>query len=133
MWRSRRSLAGLAGARAIIIIIAAVAAGAYWHDRGAHQRQQRAAELTGGDPARAPELMRHYGCVACHTVRGVAAPGGLLGPNLSDPEKLLTRKPQELIAYIVDPKSANPKSVMPRTGISEMEASDVVAYLLSLR
>jgi mono/diheme cytochrome c family protein len=111
----------------------ALAASAYWLRGQAHQREQRAAELSGGDPARAPELMRHYGCVACHTVRGVAAPGGLLGPNLSDPEKLLTRKPQELIAYIVDPKSANPKSVMPRTGISEMEASNVVAYLLSLR
>ena len=109
----------------------ALAASAYWLRGQAHQREQRAAELTGGDPARAPELMRR--CVACHTVRGVAAPGGLLGPNLSDPEKLLTRKPQELIAYIVDPKSANPKSVMPRTGISEMEARDVVAYLLSLR
>jgi mono/diheme cytochrome c family protein len=116
-----------------IIAVGALAATAYWLRGQAHQRELRAAELTGGDPARAPELMRYYGCVACHTVRGVAAPGGLLGPNLSDPEKLLTKKPQELIAYIVDPKSANQKSVMPRTGISERQARDIVAYLLSLR
>ena len=66
-------------------------------------------------------------------MRGVAAPGGLLGPNLSNPEKLLTRNPQQLMDFIVDPKAANPKTVMPMTGISRSEARDVAAYLLSLR
>jgi mono/diheme cytochrome c family protein len=114
-------------------VIVAAGGGTYWLYSKAQARQKAAAELTGGNPKLAPEILRRYGCVACHNVRGVPAAGGLLGPDLSNPEKLLTRKPQDLIDWIVDPKAANPKSVMPMTGISQSEARDVVAYLLSLR
>ena len=123
----------IAGLTALIIVVVIGAAASYWMRTKASEREQQAAGLTGGNVARAPEILRQYGCVACHTVRGVAAAGGLLGPNLSDREKLLTKKPQELIAYIVNPKASNPKTVMPTTGISEPEARDIVAYLLSLR
>jgi mono/diheme cytochrome c family protein len=116
-----------------LIVIGATAASVYWLRARAYQGEQRAAELTGGDPGRGPEMLRQYGCVACHTVRGVAAPGGLLGPNLSNPEKFLTRNPQQLIDFIVNPKATNPKTVMPLTGISEAQARDVAAYLLSQR
>jgi cytochrome c len=127
----RLSPARLAGIAMMLVVIAA--ASIYWLRAKAYERQQKAAELTGGDPTRAPEILRQYGCVACHTVRGVAAAGGLLGPDLSDPEKLLTKNPQALIDYIVNPKELNTKTVMPRTGISRAEARDVVAYLFSLR
>ncbi len=115
-----------------LVLAGATAATVYWLRARAYQCEQRAAELTGGDPGRGPEMLRQYGCVACHTVRGVPAPGGLLGPNLSNPEKLLTKNPQQLIDFIVNPKATNPKTVMPLTGISKEEARDVAAYLLSL-
>ncbi|MGG7379224.1 hypothetical protein ACQ7B2_10875, partial [Escherichia coli] len=86
---SRVAVSVQKGANKILVIVAlialilggATAASVYWLREGAYQREQRAAELTGGDPGRGPEILRRYGCVACHTVRGVAAPGGLLGPN----------------------------------------------------
>jgi cytochrome c len=126
------------GLIALLVMAAAASGGAYLWKAEAKARE-KAAELTGGDPSRGPDLMRRYGCAACHTVRGVGSVGGLVGPNLNDVKKqiyiagVLTNTPQHLIAWIFDPQAANPRTAMPVTGISEAEARDVAAYLLSLR
>src|SRR5579884_3808674 len=44
--------------------------------------EQRAAALTGGDPAAAPAEIEYYGCASCHVVPGVAGANGLIGPSL---------------------------------------------------
>ena len=33
--------------------------------------EQSAAAMTGGDPSRAPALIRHYGCGSCHLIPGI--------------------------------------------------------------
>ncbi|MHC2018166.1 c-type cytochrome [Methylobacterium sp. CM6247] len=91
--------------------------------------------LTGGDPARAPALMITYGCAGCHDVPGVAGPSGRVGPPLRGLAErvyiggVVTNTPENLVRWIVDPKSLNPRTAMPITGISETQARDIAAYL----
>jgi cytochrome c1 len=63
----------------------------------------------------------------------------MVGPELGNLARrvyvggVLTNTPDNLIAFIIDPKAIDEKSAMPRTGISQEEARDVATYLYSLR
>ena len=91
--------------------------------------------LSGGDPSRAPEVLRRYGCAGCHTIPGVPGADGRVGPPLSGlSERLyvagvLENRSDNLIAWIVSPQRFSPNSAMPPTGVSEKEARDLAAYL----
>jgi cytochrome c1 len=121
-----------------LLALAGGGAGAYWSAQ-ANAARAKAASLTGGDPARGPELMLRYGCGGCHTVAGVPGAAGQVGPPLTDVGGrvyvggVLTNTPANLIGWIANPKGANPLTAMPTTGISEAEARHVAAYLYSLR
>jgi cytochrome c1 len=99
------------------------------------QQRKEAITRTGGDPDRAPALLVTYGCVNCHNVPGMNAPTGNVGPDLSGVGKrayiggVIANSPENLVGWIVDPQSIDPKSAMPKTGITPMEARDVAAYL----
>lgn len=101
----------------------------------ARRSEDVARAMTGGDPRRAPELLRRYGCAGCHTVPGITGSDGQVGGPLSDIRKrvyvggVLTNSPDNLIRWIVDPQQFSPRTAMPATGISEQEARDVAAYL----
>jgi mono/diheme cytochrome c family protein len=120
---------------AVFLLAAAGAAAIGYAAVQAHKTQARAAQLTGGDPARAPALMNRYGCAGCHTIAGLQAPGGLVGPPLRDLGRrvyvagVLTNTPDNLVRWIVNPKEFNPRTAMPVTGVSEEEARDIAAYL----
>jgi cytochrome c len=120
---------------ALAAIIATTAAGATWMSK--HQTMRIARAISGGDPHRAPGLIRRYGCGGCHTIPGIPGADGQVGPPLSD---LIHRvyiggvavnSPDALTKWIVSPQQFSPRSAMPATGISEVEARDVVAYLYS--
>ena len=134
MW-SRRIRAG--AVLAVLIAAGAAAGAAYWKSQ--HQATQKAAQLTGGDPARGRQLMRQFGCAGCHTVSGVPGAVGLVGPQLTRIGErvyiagVLANSPDNLVRWIVDPKAYSPRTAMPRTGISEEQARHVAAYLYSLR
>ena len=91
--------------------------------------------VRGGDPSRAPQLMRYYGCPTCHTIPGVPTPAGTIGPPLKDFKKrgyiggVLSNSADNLVQWIHDPQKFSPRSAMPKTGISEEEARHVAAYL----
>jgi cytochrome c1 len=125
-------------ALALLVAVAMTTAGLYAADR-AGERTALAIKLTGGNPARAPHLMRHYGCAGCHTIPGVAGADGLAGPPLSSLSQrvyiggVLPNTPDNLLAWIVDPRAANPRTAMPVTGIADQDARDVAAYLYSIR
>jgi cytochrome c len=134
MWSTR--------VKATVVAIAVLIAGSaatlgYRHlqDRAA----RKAALLTAGDPTRGPDLIRQFGCAACHRVAGVSGATGRVGPRLSAiPLQgriagALPNTPHNLVQWIVDPKAHKPDTTMPRTGISEQDARDVAAYLFSLR
>jgi mono/diheme cytochrome c family protein len=93
--------------------------------------------MTGGDVARAPDLIRRYGCAGCHTIPGIPGGDGQVGGSLQDVRRrvyvggVVTNSPDNMIKWIVSPQALSPRSAMPATGISEAEARDVAAYLYS--
>jgi cytochrome c2 len=119
----------------IIIVCAATAAGAgmTWSSRQKTDRIARA--MTGGDPERAPEIMRRYGCGGCHTVPGLTGADGQVGPPLAGLVHrvyiggVANNAPDNLVQWIVSPQTFSPRTAMPATGITEAEARDVAAYL----
>lgn len=133
MWPGRSRHKWVIAGGALACIAAAATTAASWSSR---QRADRIAEaLTGGDPSRAPGIMRRYGCGGCHTIPGIPGADGQVGPQLSG---LIHRvyigggvanSPDHLVQWIVAPPQLSPRSAMPATGISEAEARDVATYL----
>lgn len=101
------------------------------------QNPAPAALLAGGDPGRGEAAISRYGCGSCHTVAGISSAHGLVGPPLTGVRDrmyiagMLTNRPENLIHWIRDPKSVNPKTAMPALGLSERDAADIAAYLYS--
>jgi cytochrome c2 len=102
-----------------------------------HQSRDVAIAMAGGDPARAPDIIRRYGCAGCHTITGIPGGDGKVGGPLADIKNrvfvggVVTNTTDNLIAWIVSPQSFSPRSAMPASGISEAEARDVATYLYS--
>ena len=130
--RSRRLILIGISAAVLAVALGATATPAWM---AARQSEDVARAMTGGDPSRAPELMRRYGCAGCHTIPGISGGDGQVGAPLSDIRKrvfvggVVANSPDNLIRWIVDPQRFSPRTAMPATGISESEARDVAAYL----
>jgi cytochrome c2 len=123
-------------AAAVAILAAfAVASGTLW--QGQRRADKIAIAMTGGDIARAPDLIRRYGCAGCHTIPGIPGGDGQVGGPLQDVRRrvyvggVVTNSPDNMIKWIVSPQTFSPRSAMPATGISTAEARDVAAYLYS--
>lgn len=92
--------------------------------------------LAGADPTKAPDLIRQYGCGACHTVPGVPGANATVGPALKGLRNrpyiagTLTNTPENLVRWIQHPREIDPRTAMPDTGISEEDARNIAAYLL---
>jgi cytochrome c2 len=123
---------------ALIVAAGALAASAVTGGVAQSYRKQTdntARAMTAGDPARAPALIRRYGCAGCHTISGVPGGDGQVGSSLADLRQrvfiagVVTNSPDNLIRWIVTPQAFSPRTAMPATGISETEARDVAAYL----
>ena len=93
--------------------------------------------MAAGDPDRAPDVIRRYGCAGCHTIPGIPGGDGKVGGPLADIKGrvfvggVVTNTAGNLVAWIVSPQTFSPRSAMPVTGISENEARDVATYLYS--
>ena len=118
----------------IAIALAAVSA-AVWAWSWRERTELIARTATGGDPARAPELIRRYGCAGCHTIPGISGADGQVGPPLAGLRQrvfvggVAGNSADHLIEWIVAPQKFSPTSAMPATGISQAEARDIAAYL----
>jgi cytochrome c2 len=99
------------------------------------QTENTARAMTAGDSARAPALIRRYGCAGCHTISGIPGGDGQVGSSLAELRQrvyiagVVTNSPDNLIHWIVTPQAFSPRTAMPATGISETEARDVAADL----
>jgi cytochrome c oxidase subunit 2 len=96
-----------------------------------------AEETLSGDVAAGLGVFRTKGCIACHTVEGVAA--GVLGPNLTHvgsratiASGILPNTAEGLARWIRDPLGEKPGSLMPPMPMTDEELSALVAYLQSL-
>jgi mono/diheme cytochrome c family protein len=89
------------------------------------------------DARRGQQALTQYACQACHLIPGVTGPGTYVGPPLKD---LAGRKfiagslpnnMDNLVRWIRDPASIHPNTAMPRMNVTESDARDMAAYLLS--
>jgi cytochrome c len=100
--------------------------------------EPNAVEVEGGDPERGAELVQSYGCVSCHYIPGVEGPHGTNAPGLQLWQNrtfvagAAPNRPENVIAFLMDPQSIQPGSAMPDLGISEEEARHITAYLFTL-
>lgn len=103
------------------------------------EARARAVALTAGNPDLGRQLVHRYGCAGCQSIPGVPGADGKVGPNLQGGAARLyiagvtPNTPTTLIQWIEDPRPIDPKTAMPNTGISLMEARHVAAYLYMLR
>lgn len=94
---------------------------------------------TGGNAEHGKQLISNYGCGGCHIIPGVRSARGLVGPPLyefGDRTIIageLPNTPDNLIRWLENPKAIEPKNAMPDVGLSKEQATDIAAYLYSLR
>lgn len=89
-----------------------------------------------GDAGRGERLVEMVGCKACHVVGAEDRLGqeyGLrnFGPNLNDVGSKLSSG--WLFAWLKDPAAYFPDTRMPNLRLTDREAADITAYLLTLR
>ncbi|HYH09588.1 MAG TPA: cytochrome c oxidase assembly protein [Thermoanaerobaculia bacterium] len=119
--------------RAMLLMLLVVLGGC----RGQDDRTAR--QLTGGDPDRGKDAIRSYGCGACHTVPGVKAARGLVGPplhNIGSRMYLagqLPNTPDNMKRWIREPQSIEKDTAMPNMNVTAEDARDIAAYLYTLR
>jgi cytochrome c oxidase subunit 2 len=112
------------------------------------QQQKAQAEIAADAPggASAPinahdgqVVFEHQACINCHTVAGTAA-NGRFGPDLTH---LMSREtlaagatpntPENLRAWIDDPNTFKPGSLMPAMHLTGRQNDQITAYLLTLK
>jgi mono/diheme cytochrome c family protein len=89
------------------------------------------------DARRGQRALTQYACQACHLIPGVTGPETYVGPPLKD---LAGRKfiagslpnnADNLARWIRDPASVHPLTAMPKMNVTESDARDMAAYLLT--
>jgi Cytochrome c2 len=96
-------------------------------------------ELTGGNAHRGRQIVKSYGCTACHLIPGVPGPDARVGPPLGGVATrafiagVLPNQPANMIHWIRDPQGVDPKTAMPDMGVSARDARDIAGYLYTLR
>jgi cytochrome c2 len=95
--------------------------------------------LPGADPERGASAIARYGCGGCHVIPGVPGAQGLVGPPLAGVAKramiagrLHTDGPN-LVSWIQHPQEIAPGVDMPDLGVTDADARDIAAYLLTLK
>src|SRR5260370_238757 len=91
--------------------------------------------------AQGATLMQQKGCGGCHTVPGVPGATGAIGPNLGGVASRSTiaaglvpnNGQDDLKRWILDPPAVKPGTAMPNIGLTDDEATRIVAYLETLR
>ena len=91
-----------------------------------------------GDPARGRLALTQYACRACHEIPGVTGSDVHVGPSLKGLAakpfiaRDLPNTPANLARWIRDPQAVDPATAMPALGVSDTDARDIVAYLMTL-
>jgi mono/diheme cytochrome c family protein len=70
-----------------------------------------------------------YPCFTCHQIQGRAG-GAVVGPDLTEAWRRLN--PDWMVQWIKNPQAFEPATIMPNLGLSDAEATAIVAYLESL-
>jgi cytochrome c len=106
---------------------------------GGRGQARQAESITGGDLERGRAAIGKYGCGACHTIAGVAAARGLVGPPLTGIGErmyvagVLPNNAENIVRWIRDPKGVDGKTAMPNLGVDSRDAIDIATYLYSTK
>lgn len=95
--------------------------------------------VEGGNAERGKAAIGRRGCGSCHTIQGIYAARGLVGPPLTGIGArayvggVLPNTPQNLIRWIRDPHAIDAQTAMPTLGVGSEEAADIASYLYSTK
>lgn len=91
------------------------------------------------EPEKARLLLRQFGCGSCHYIPEVADAVGEVGPSLEEFARrtyiagILPNNERNLVRFIRDPRSVDPRTAMPDMGVGEEQAREMAAYLRKSR
>lgn len=92
-----------------------------------------------GDPERGRIALSQYACRACHMIPGVTGSETQVGRSLeglAERRFIAGRLPNEqanLVRWIRNPQAIDPQTAMPNMGVSERDALDMSAWLLTAK
>ena len=95
--------------------------------------------VVDGDPKTGADLIRDYGCPACHTIPGITAANGIVGPTLEGfavrvyIAGVYSNTPDNLVRWIMEPPEMVPATAMPDMNVPQDQARHIAAYLYTLR
>lgn len=98
-----------------------------------------AGQSIGGDPAIGKQLFVARGCVACHRAPGVSEAVGTAGPNLagfaSRPKiaAVIDHTPANTKRWLMNPAALKPGTAMPNLGLNDEDATNLTAFLETLK
>ncbi|SEP47526.1 Cytochrome c2 [Rhodospirillales bacterium URHD0017] len=131
----RRSLQTLAAIASVALAAGAVAVVV----RTGTEQQRRDVDavtaLSASAPSAGRALIVASGCGACHVIPGIPRARGQVGPSLAGIAGRaivggsLPNTPDNLQAWIEDPRRLSPQTAMPALGLSSEQARQVTAWL----
>ena len=96
--------------------------------------------VVGANPELASAAFAAYGCVSCHTIKGVDNVKGQVGPELDEhfAERAyiagkLSNTPDNLIRWLQVPQAVDPGNAMPNLGVTKSDAANMAAYFYALQ
>ncbi len=94
------------------------------------------AKYQGGNADKGKELIKEVGCMGCHGVEGWDAEskkvGAYAGPYLTGTGSKV-KSPDWLVSWLIKPSHYQEDTIMPSLRLTDKEANDIAAYLLSMR
>jgi cytochrome c len=95
----------------------------------------------GSPAAEGQALIASKPCVGCHTIPGIPGANGTIGPNLGGVASrtkiaggaVNNTGPDDLKKWIMNPPALKPGTLMPNLGLTDDEATKIVAYLELLK
>jgi cytochrome c1 len=116
---------------------------------GGTPNQLGSASAGGAAPAVQPgtpefegaQIIAQKPCVGCHTIPGIPGATGTVGPNLAGVASrtkiaggaVSNTGPDDLKKWIMNPPALKPGTLMPNVGLTDEEATKIVAYLELLK
>jgi cytochrome c2 len=116
---------------------------------GGTSNQLGSASAAGGAPVVEPGSPAAEGqmiiasepCVGCHTIPGIPGATGTVGPNLGGVASrakiaggaVSNAGPDDLKKWILNPAAQKPGTLMPNVGLTDDQATKIVAYLELLK
>lgn len=136
-WGLCAEFCGLQHARMLLVIVAEPEV---QFNTWLEAQQQPAIEPANPLDEQGQAVFLTKGCDDCHVIRGVAAAGGDLGPDLTHFADRLTlgagtapNNRGHLAGWVVDPHGLKPGNLMPATPLTGEELEALLAYMESLR